>query len=84
MERRDDTKPVLKGRLNVSAWTRKAAYGGHTSSREFQELTSDNDFSRALASCGTLLARGTTVPRTRAVLWTAHGTSAWRGGDVRR
>lgn len=68
MERRDDTKPVLKGRLNVSAWARKAAWRPHRFPVSFQELTSDNDFSRALAHVATLLARSTTVPRTRGVL----------------
>lgn len=68
MERRDDTKPILKGRLNVSAWARKAAWQPHQFPVSFQELTSDNDFSRALSHVATLLARSTTVPRTRGVL----------------
>jgi McrBC 5-methylcytosine restriction system component len=68
MERRDATKPVLKGRLNVSAWTRKASWRPHVFPVSFQELTSDNDFSRALAHVATLLARSTTAPRTRGML----------------
>lgn len=68
MERRHDTKPVLKGRLNVSAWTRKALWRPQLFPVGFQELTSDNDFSRALAHVATLLARSTTLPRTRGVL----------------
>ena len=68
MERRHDMKPVLKGRLNVSAWTKKALWRPHLFPVSFQELTSDNDFSRALAHVATLLARTTTVPRTRGVL----------------
>jgi hypothetical protein len=65
MERRHDTKPVLKGRLNVSEWTKKAWWRPHLFPVGFQELTSDNDFSRALAHVATLLARSTTLPRTR-------------------
>jgi hypothetical protein len=68
MERRHDTKPVLKGRLDVSAWARKAAWRPHRFPVGFQELTSDNDFSRALAHVATLLAGATTLPRTRGVL----------------
>lgn len=68
MERRHDTKPVLKGRLNVSAWTKRALWRPHLFPVSFQELTADNDFSRALAHVATLLARNTTMPRTRGVL----------------
>ncbi len=68
MERRDATKSVLKGRLNVTSWARRAAWEPHKFPVSFQELTADNDFSRALAHVATLLARSTTSPRTRGLL----------------
>src|SRR4051794_17218445 len=56
MERRQATMPMLKGKLRVTDWARRAAWEPHRFPVAFQELTADNDYSRALARVATLLA----------------------------
>ena len=78
MERRQATMPVLKGKLRITDWARRAAWEPHRFPVAFQELTVDNDYSRALARVATLLAQGTTNPRTRGTL--LDGARALRPG----
>lgn len=68
MERREANMPILKGKLRVTPWARRAPWEPHRFPVAFQELTADNDYSRALARVATLLARGATDPRTRGML----------------
>lgn len=68
IEPRRAVLPVLKGKLDVTAWARRALWEPHRFPVSFQELTADNEFSRALAWVASLLARGTRDPRIRASL----------------
>jgi hypothetical protein len=65
MERRESVLPVLKGKVRVSEWARRSAWEPHRFPVAFQELTSDNDYSRALAYVAGVLAHGTRDPRVR-------------------
>jgi hypothetical protein len=69
MERNQATLPVLKGKLRATDWARRAAWEPHRFPVAFQELTADNDYSRALSRVAALLAQGTTNPRIRGTLF---------------
>jgi hypothetical protein len=68
MERREATLPLLKGKLQIGRWARNAAWAPHHFPVAFQELTTDNDYSRTLAFVALLLSRSRTSPRVRSTL----------------
>lgn len=59
---------VLKGKLSVGEWARTYLTHPTTFPVTFDDLTADNDYTRAMAVVAQLLARATTEPRVRATL----------------
>jgi hypothetical protein len=68
MERREANTPMLKGKLQTTAWARRAGWEPSRFPVAFQELSTDNGYSRTLAYVACLLAGGTDVPRIRGSL----------------
>ena len=68
LTRRTDRLPVLKGKLQVGRWAREYLTHPTTFPVAFDELTGDNDFSRAMALVARILATATSESRVRASL----------------
>jgi hypothetical protein len=68
LTRRTDRLPVLKGKLQVGRWAREYLMHPTTFPVAFDELTADNDFSRAMALVARILATATSESRVRAAL----------------
>lgn len=60
--------PVLKGKLEVGRWAREYLTHPTTFPVTFDQLTADNDFSRAMALVARILAEATSESRVRASL----------------
>lgn len=78
LTRRTDRLPVLKGKLQVGRWAREYLAHPTTFPVAFDELTADNDFSRAMAFVARILANATSESRVRASL--LESTRALRPG----
>jgi 5-methylcytosine-specific restriction enzyme subunit McrC len=65
MESMKTVLPRLKGKLNVSAWSRRAVWAPHRFPLSYNSLTSENDFSRALAYAARLLYEASRSSDTR-------------------
>lgn len=68
MERRADTLTVFKGKLGTTRWARQAAWQPHRLPVNFQELTADNTFTRAMATVAVTLAYHAPNPKVRSRL----------------
>jgi hypothetical protein len=84
IQRRHDRLSVFKGKLHASEYLRAATWRPHLFPTSFDVLSSDNDFSRAMAFVARLLATSTTNPNVRSSL--LESATALRPGyaeDVR-
>jgi hypothetical protein len=68
MERHEDELGILKGKLLVTKWAAKAAWRPHRFPVAYQQLTSDNDYTRTLAYVATVLAPAAPTPALRGSL----------------
>lgn len=68
LERRSTMSSALKGRLNVTAWSRKALWEPHVFPVSFNELSADNAFSRGMVMAAQILSIACSSPKTRAKL----------------
>jgi hypothetical protein len=71
LQREQRITPFLRGKLNVTRWLRRAVWQPHRFPVSFDLLTSDNDFSRAIAMVAGILATASRSPGTRAKLMMA-------------
>ena len=72
MERRADNLTVLKGKLDTTEWARRAVWQPHRLPVNFQELTADNTFTRAMATVAGILSSHAPNPQVRGRLLTAR------------
>lgn len=68
LTRASDRLPVLRGKLHVGQWAREYLRHPTTFPVTYDQLTADNDFSRAMALVARILAAGTKETRVRASL----------------
>lgn len=68
LERRDETRTMLRGRLHVGRWVRHAATTPQRFPVSFDALTTDNAYSRALSFVARQLASSCSDRRVRATL----------------
>jgi hypothetical protein len=68
MERRSETRQLLVGKLDASAWSRTAPWRPQEIPTTFQTLSADNPYSRLMSYVATLLAAAIEEPRVRAHL----------------
>jgi hypothetical protein len=69
LERRNAQLALLKGKLHTSAYLRHAAWKPHRFPIEYDELTADNDFTRAMSFVARLLGNATLSSRIRGSLF---------------
>jgi hypothetical protein len=65
MERRSDVRQLLAGKLDVTRWSRTAAWRPQDLPTTFQTLSADNDFTRAMSQVATALAIASRDPQVR-------------------
>lgn len=68
MQREQAVLPYLKGKLDATAWARRACYAPHHFPVEFSRLTADHEISMALSAVAESLARATALPSVRGSL----------------
>ena len=68
MRRERAVLPHLRGRLDATAWARRAGYAPHRFPVEYSRLTADHEVSVALATVAHSLARATALPSVRGSL----------------
>jgi hypothetical protein len=65
MERRNDVRQLLVGKLDVTRWSRTAGWRPQDLPTSFQTLSADNHFTRAMSRVADVLAYASSSPQVR-------------------